>query len=71
MRGWKKWNAERSMGRIKIDWKATRQFVKMHKKLYSKFHPFKGYKREYRNRNARARLRKKAWALTVKRNGVW
>ena len=71
MRVWKKWSDERSVERTKIDVKTTRQLAKMHKKLYSKFRPFKGYKREFRNRNDRRRMMKKAWELIKKRNGVW
>lgn len=65
MRAWKKWNAEWSL-RAKSDVKAVRQLVKKHKKLYSKFRPFTGYKREYRNGNSRKRMMQKTWKLIVK-----
>lgn len=71
MRAWKKWSNKRSDGRILIDVSGTRQFVKMHKKLYSQYRPHKGFKREYRNLNDRRRMIKKAFELIVKRNGVW
>lgn len=70
MRAWKKWSDKRSEGRILIDVKLTRQFVKMHKKLYSKYRPYKEFKREYRNRNDRRRMMKKTWELIVK-NVPW
>lgn len=69
MRGWKKWNAEWSL-RAKNDVKAVRQLAKKHKRLYSKFRPFTGYNREYRNRNARKRMMQKTWELIVK-NVPW
>ena len=65
MRAWKKWSEERSVERTKIDVKLTRQLFKMHKKLYSKYRPYKGFKREYRNRNARKRMMQKTWKLIV------
>lgn len=68
---WKKWNDKRSDGRIKIYVSLTRQFVKMHKKLYSQYRPHKGFKREYRNLNDRGRMITKAFELIVKRNRVW
>lgn len=71
MRGWKKWNAEWSIERIQFDLKTTRQLVKVHKKLYSKYRPHEGFKREYRNRNDRRRMMKKTWELIKQRNGVW
>lgn len=71
MRAWKKWSNMRSDGRIPIDASLTRQFVKMHKKVYSRYRPHKGLKREYRNRNDRGRMIKKAWELIAQRNGVW
>ena len=71
MRAWKKWSDKRSEGRIQIDVSLTRQFVKMHKKVYSQYRPHKGFKWEYRNLNDRGRMIKKAFELTVKRNGVW
>lgn len=69
MKAWKKWNAEWSL-RAKSDVKAVRQLAKQHKKLYSKFRPFKGYCRKYRNGNARERMKKKTWELIVK-NVPW
>lgn len=71
MRAWKKWSNKRSDGRIQIDVSLTRQFVKMHKKLYSKYRTHKGFKREYRNLNDRGRMIKKACELIMQRNGVW
>ena len=71
MRAWKKWSNKRSDGTILIDVSLTRQFVQMHKKLYSQYRPHKGFKREYRNMNARGKMVKKAFELIVKRNGVW
>lgn len=65
MRAWKKWSDERSVERTKIDVKLTRQLVKKHKKLYSKFRPYKEFRRKYRNRNARKRMMKKTWKLIV------
>lgn len=70
MRAWKAWSAEWSM-RIKSELRWIRQLDKMHKKLYSKYRPFKGFKRKYRNRNSRERMWKKTWELIKKRNGVW
>ena len=69
MRAWKKWNAEWSL-RAKSDVKAVRQLAKKHKKLYSKFRPFKGYCREYRNRNTRKRMMQKAWK-SIAKNVPW
>ena len=71
MRGWKKWSDERSVERTKIDVKLTRQLLKMHKKVYSRYRPHNGFKREYRNMNTRRRMVKKAWELIKQRNGVW
>jgi hypothetical protein len=70
MRAWKKWNAEWSL-RAKSDVKGARQFVKMHKKVYSQYRPHKAFKREYRNLNDRGRMIKKAFELITQRNGVW
>ena len=71
MRAWKKWSNKRSEGRILIDVSLTRQFVKMHKKVYSRYRPHKGFKREYRNLNDRRRMMKKTWELIKQRNGGW
>lgn len=71
MRAWKKWSNERSEERILIDVSLTRQFVKMHKKVYSRYRPHKGFKREYRNLNDRRRMMEKTWELIKQRNGVW
>ena len=71
MRAWKKWSNKRSDGRILIDISGTRQFIKMHKKVYSQYRPHKAFKREYRNLNDRGRMIKKAWELIAQRNGVW
>lgn len=70
MRAWNPWSAEWSMG-IKSELRWIRQLDKMHKRLYSKSRPFKGYKRKYRNRNARERMRKKAWEMITKRTGQY
>ena len=70
MRAWKAWNAEWSM-RIKSEVRWIRQLVKKHKRLYSKYRPFKGYKRRYRNRNARERMVKKTFELIKKRTGQY
>ncbi len=70
MRAWKALSAEWSM-RLKSEVREIRQLVKMHKKLYSKFRPHKGYKREYRNSNDRGRMRKKTWELVMKRTGQY
>lgn len=70
MRAWKAWSAEWSM-RIKSELRWIRQLDKMHKKLYSKYRPFKGYKRKYRNRNSRERMWKKTWELIKKRTGQY
>lgn len=65
MRAWKAWSAEWSM-RVKSEVREIRQLVKKHKKLYSKYRPHKGFRRKYRNRNARRRMMKKTWDLIVK-----
>lgn len=70
MRAWNPWRAEWSMG-VESELRWIRQLAKMHKKLYSKYRPFKGYKRERRNQNDRGRMRKKACELIMQRNGVW
>ena len=70
MRAWNPWRAEWST-RVKTELKWMRQLVKMHKKLYSRYRPFKGYQRKYRHRNARERMSKKARELIRQRNGVW
>lgn len=56
MRAWKAWSAEWSM-RVKSELIWIRQL--------------KGWKRKYRNRNARERMRKKAWELIKKRTGKY
>lgn len=74
MKAWKKWNA----GKRKLEWsvrgkselRELRQLVKKHKKLYSKFRPHKGFRRKYRNGNARERMKKKTLEL-IRKNVPW
>lgn len=74
MKAWKKWNADKR----KLEWsmrgkselREIRQLIKKHKKLYSKFRPHKEFRRKYRNRNARERMKKKTLELIVK-NVPW
>lgn len=70
MRAWKAWSAAWSL-RVKSELRWIHQLNKMHKRLYSKYRPFKGWQRKYRNRNARERMVKKTFELIKKRNGVW
>lgn len=71
MRAWNPWSAEWSMRVTTDELRWIRQLNKMHKKIYSKYRPFKGYQRKYRNRNSRERMRKKTWELIKKRTGQY